>query len=46
MATDLVFDDMSRLVNDFHSGDRRTSDELSEQPTFQLLNGPLFRYSV
>ena len=42
----MVFDKMSRLVNDFRSGDRRTSDRLSQQPTFQLMSGPLFRFSA
>jgi para-nitrobenzyl esterase len=42
----MVFDNVSRLVNDFRSGDRRTSDRLSQQPTFQLMSGPLFRYSA
>jgi para-nitrobenzyl esterase len=40
----MVFDENPRLVDDFHSGDRRASDELPEQGTFQVLSGPLFRY--
>ncbi len=41
----MVINTKSELVNDFLPNDRRASDEFGDLSVFQVVQGPLFRYS-